>query len=233
MTAAHYLAQASAGPAYTPTGLPIRIVLADDHRLMRRSLRLMLESENDVQVVGEAGDLFTAIRTVKGHMPHVLLLDVQIPGGSCIGVIRRLRAEVPDTEIVVLTTEESPVFARQALDAGAVGYVLKDNAGADLSKAIRCAVRGEEYVSRRIAARLDALRRAVGVDGLSVRETEVLRLIALGLTSGEISENLHLSKRTVESHRRRIHHKLGLGKRSELVRYAMTRNLIGDRESVE
>ncbi|HTX12978.1 MAG TPA: response regulator transcription factor [Solirubrobacteraceae bacterium] len=207
----------------------IRVVLADDHRVRRRSLRLLLESENDVQVVAEAGDLFSTIRHVKGSVPHVLLLDLQVPGGSSIEAIRRLRAEVPETEIVVLTTEESPVFAQQALDAGAVGYVLKDNLDGELPRAIRHAAGGQEFVSPRVAARQDALRRAVEVDGLSARETEVLRLIALGLTSGEISEKLHLSRRTVDSHRRRIHRKLGLGKRSELVRYAMTRNLIGDR----
>ncbi|MGO9906013.1 MAG: response regulator [Solirubrobacteraceae bacterium] len=226
MTVAAHLPQASGAPAYSPPAAsPLKVVLADDHRLRRRSLRLLLEAENDVQVIAEAGDLFTAIRHVKGHVPHVLLLDLQMPGGSSIEAIRRLRAEVTETEIVVLTTEESPVFAQQALEAGAVGYVLKDNADGELPQAIRRAARGQEYVSRRVAARLEALHRAVDIDGLSARETEVLRLIALGLTSGEISEKLHLSRRTVDSHRRRIHRKLGLGKRSELVRYAMARNL--------
>ncbi|MGP0037883.1 MAG: response regulator [Solirubrobacteraceae bacterium] len=226
MTVAAHLPQASGAPAYSPPAAsPLKVVLADDHRLRRRSLRLLLEAENDVQVIAEAGDLFTAIRHVKGHVPHVLLLDLQMPGGSSIEAIRRLRAEVTETEIVVLTTEESPVFAQQALEAGAVGYVLKDNVDGELPQAIRRAARGQEYVSRRVAARLEALHRAVDIDGLSARETEVLRLIALGLTSGEISEKLHLSRRTVDSHRRRIHRKLGLGKRSELVRYAMARNL--------
>ena len=226
MTVAAHLPQASGAPAYSPPAAsPLKVVLADDHRLRRRSLRLLSEAENDVQVIAEAGDLFTAIRHVKGHVPHVFLLDLQMPGGSSIEAIRRLRAEVTETEIVVLTTEESPVFAQQALEAGAVGYVLKDNADGELPQAIRRAARGQEYVSRRVAARLEALHRAVDIDGLSARETEVLRLIALGLTSGEISEKLHLSRRTVDSHRRRIHRKLGLGKRSELVRYAMARNL--------
>ena len=230
MTAVQLLAQASGGLRYSPAGSPIRVVLADDHRAMRRSLRLLLESEDDVRVVAEAGDVFTAIRHAKGHVPHVLLLDLQMPGGSSIETIRRLRTEVPETEIVVLTLEDSPGFAQQALHAGAIGYVLKDNADDDLSQAVRSAARGDVYVSRRVAARLEAVRRAIDADGLSARETEVLRLIALGLTSGEISEKLHLSRRTVESHRRRIHRKLGLGKRSELVRYAMTRNLIGEQK---
>jgi two-component system, NarL family, response regulator NreC len=224
------LAQApNSDSAYSPLGSPIKVVLADDHRAVRRSLRLLLEREKDVHVIAEAGDLFTAIRHVKGHAPHVLLLNLWLPGGSSIEAITRLRAEVPETEIVVLTTEDSPVFVQQALDAGAIGFVLKDSADGELSQAVRCAASREKYLSPRVAARLDAVRRAVDVDGLSPRETEVLRLIALGLTSAEISEQLHLSRRTVESHRRRIHRKLGLGKRSELVRYAMKHNLIRDR----
>jgi two-component system response regulator NreC len=231
MTATLQLAQApSRGRAYSPpAGSPIMVVLADDHRVVRRSLRLLLESENDVEVVAEAGELFTALRHVKGHVPHVLLLDLRMPGGSSIEAIRRLRAEVPETEIVVLAMDDNPVFAQQAIDAGAIGYVLRENADDELSQAVRDAARGEAYVSQRIAARLEGLRRAVDIDGLSPRETEVLRLIALGLTSGEISERLHLSRRTVDSHRRRIHRKLGLGKRSELVRYAIARDLMGDR----
>jgi two-component system response regulator NreC len=209
---------------------PVKVVLADDHREVRRNLRALLASERGIEVVAEAGDLLTAIRHVKGHVPHVLLLDLRVPGVSSIGAMRRLRAEAPETEIVVLTIEDSPVFAQQAIDAGAVGYVLKENADGELSRAVRRAARGEEYVSPRVAARLDALRRAVDIDGLTPRETEVLRLIALGLTSGEIAEQLFLSTRTVDSHRKQIHRKLGLGKRSELVRYAMRRNLVGDHE---
>jgi two-component system, NarL family, response regulator NreC len=203
-------------------------VLVDDQREVRRNLRLLLASEHDIDVIAEAGDLATAIRHIKGHEPHVLVLDLRLPGGSSIQAIRRLRAEVPDTEIVVLTTEGSPVFAQQAIDSGAVGYVLNDNADGQLSHAVRCAARGEQYVSPRVAARLAALRRAVDIDGLTSRETAVLRLTALGLTSSEISETLQVSRRTIDTHRRHIHRKLGLGKRSELVRYAMARNLIGD-----
>ena len=195
---------------------------------MRRALRLWLESEKNVAVIAEAGDVPTAIRHVKRNLPHVLLLDLQMPNGSSIEAIRRLREEVPETQIVVATMEESPLFARRALDAGAVGYVLKDNADTELQAAVRCAARGEEHVSPCVAARLDGLRRAAQDGGLSPRETDVLRLIALGLTSAEMSVMLHLSQRTVEAHRRRIHRKLGLGKRSELVRYALSRHLIGD-----
>jgi len=219
--------------APAPADTDIKVVLADDHREVRRNLRLFLTDEHGIAVVAEASDLFSAIREVEGHAPHVLLLDLRTPGGSSIDVIRRLRAEAPETEIVVVTMEDSPVFAQQAIDAGAVGYVLKENADGELSHAVRCAARGEEYISARVAARLDALRRAVDIDGLSPRETEVLRLIALGLTSSEISDKLHLSRRTIDAHRRRIHRKLGLGKRSDLVRYAIRANLVGGEEGAD
>ncbi|MFZ0970662.1 MAG: response regulator transcription factor [Solirubrobacteraceae bacterium] len=229
MSANLQLARSSTDPARTvQADAPIKLVLADDHHVVRRALRLWLESDKDVEVIAEAGDVPTAIRHVKRHRPHVLLLDLQMPDGSSIDAIRRLREEVPETQIVVATTEESPLFARHALDTGAIGYVLKDNADTELQTAVRSAARGEEYVSPRVAARLDGLRRATQNDGLSPRETDVLRLIALGLTSAEMSGLLHLSPRTIESHRRRIHRKLGLGKRSELVRYAFARHLIGD-----
>jgi two-component system response regulator NreC len=227
------LAQPSTSAGYPPRACsPIKVVLADDHRVARRSLRRLLDGERDVEVIAEAGDLFTAMRHVKGHLPHVLVLDLQMPDGSSVEVIRRLRAEVPETKVVVVTGEDDPVFARQAIDAGAVGFVLKDNSDAELTVAVRSAARGERYVSLCMAARLDALRRAVDREGLSPRETDVLRLTALGFTSAEISNKLHLSKRTVESHRLRIHRKLGLAKRSELVGYALSRHLIGDSPDV-
>lgn len=215
-----------------PVDCEIRVVLADDQSLVRRGLRLMVAGKNGIAVVAEGVDLLTALRHVKGRAPHVLLLDLSMPGGSSIEAIRRLRAEAPESKIVVVTMEDNPVFARQAIDAGAVGYVLKDDAEGDLLHVVQLAARGKEYVSPRVAARLDAFHRAVEIDGLSSRETEVVRLIALGFTSSEIAEHLHLSRRTVETHRTHVHGKLGLGKRSELVRYAIERNLIGtDRDA--
>jgi two-component system response regulator NreC len=205
---------------------PIRVVLADDHRLVRRTLRLLLDGEQGVKVVAEASDLPDVIRHVQGQLPHVLVLDLQMPGGSSIEAIRSLRREVPETAIVVLTMEQSPAFAQRALDAGAVGFVLKDRADTELTEALRRAVRGEESVSPRVAAGLDALRRTANGDGLSPRESEVLRLIALGYTSAEIAGKLHLSRRTIETHRARIHRKLGLDTRAELVHFALRRHLI-------
>jgi two-component system response regulator NreC len=206
----------------------IRVILADDHAMARRNLRLMLDREEGMQVIAEAEDISAVARNVIAHLPHVLILDLRLPNGSSISAIRRLREEVPDTEIVVLTMEESPAFAHQALSAGAVGFVVKDRADGELPSAVRRAARGEEYVSPRVAAKLEALRDALNGNGLSPRETEVLRLIALGYTSAEIAQGLHLSRRTIETHRARIHHKLGLRTRAELVQYALGRHLIGD-----
>jgi two-component system response regulator NreC len=204
----------------------IRVVLADDHALMRRGLRLLLDSEEGVDVIAEACDLKAVMRHVHGHLPHVLVLDLSMPNGSSIEAIRGLREDVPGTEIVVLTMEDSPAFAEQALSAGAIGFVLKDFAETELAQAVRSAARGERYLSPRVTARLEAMRRAVGDDELTPRETEVLRLIALGNTSAEVARKLHLSRRTVESHRSRMHRKLGMSTRAELVSYALGRGLL-------
>jgi two-component system response regulator NreC len=135
--------------------------LADDHDLMLRSLGLLLEGENDVDVIAEAGDLTSAEGYVRRHKPHVLVLDLHLSGGS-IAMIGRLRTEAPDTEIVVLTMKDNPVFAEHALASGALGFVLKELADAELPLAVRAAARGEQYVSPRVAARLDALRASLG-----------------------------------------------------------------------
>jgi len=204
----------------------IRVVLADDHALMRRSLRLLLDSAEGIEVVDEASDLAEVTHHVHGHRPHVLVLDLGMPNGSSIEVIRLLRKQVPDTEIVVLTMEDGPGFAQQALDAGAIGFVLKDYADTELPRAVRSTARGEEYLSPRVAARLQSLRRSVADDNLTLRETDVLRLIGLGHTSAEIAAKLHLSRRTVETYRTRLYRKLGVATRAELVRYALGRGLL-------
>lgn len=206
---------------------PIRVVLADDHAMVRRTLRLVLESERDVDVIAEAIDLSAVTRHVGRHVPQVLVLDLRLPNGSSIEMIRQLRMRFPETEVVVLTMEESPLFAQHAMDAGATGFVVKDRADTDLLAAVRLAARGEEYVSPRVASGLEALHRATNGDGLTERETEIVRLIALGHTSAEIAGQLHLSRRTVETHRTRIHRKLGLGTRAEVVQFALQRRLIG------
>ena len=205
---------------------PIRVVLADDHTMMRRTLRLLLDGEDGVEVIAEADDLASVMRNVLAHQPHVLVLDLNMPDVSGIEALSQLRERVPETQIVVMTMQDSPAFAQRAFAAGAIGFVVKELADEELPEAVRAAARGEEYVSPRMAARLDALHQALAEDKLTAREVEVLRLIALGHTSVEIARKLHLSPRTVETHRARIHGKLGLATRAELVRYALGRGLL-------
>jgi two-component system, NarL family, response regulator NreC len=137
---------------------PIHVVLADDHTLMRRGVRMLLDDEQDVQVIAEASDLESVARGVRSHQPHVLVLDLNMPGGSSIEAIGRLRERSPDTQIVAMTMEDSAAFAQRALAAGAAGFVLKDLADTELPEAIRAAAGGEEYISPRVAPRLEALR---------------------------------------------------------------------------
>jgi two-component system response regulator NreC len=204
----------------------IRVILADDHALMRRSLRLLLDNEADLEVIAEADELPLVVRHVHGHRPNVLVLDLSMPGSSGVEAIAGMREAVPETQVVVLTLEENPVYAQRALNAGALGYVLKTHADEELPAAVRAAARGEESISPPVAARLNGLQSSQVQDKLSGREIEVLRLIALGHTSVEIAHKLHLSPRTIETHRTRIHRKLGLSSRSELVRYALGRGLL-------
>ena len=207
--------------------LPITVVLADDHASLRRTLRRLLDVEGSVSVVEEAADLRSAIEHVHRGRPRVLVLELAMPNGSTIEGIRRLRTEMPLTEIVVLTTEESALAAQQLLAAGAVAFVSKDRAETELLQAVHRAAHGEEFVSPQVATGLEVLRRTADSGLLSSREVEILRLIALGYTSAEIAAQLHLSRRTVETHRARIFEKLELRTRAGLVRYALDRHLIG------
>jgi two-component system response regulator NreC len=199
----------------------IRIVLADDHQVVRRGLQLVLGSEPDFEVVAEAGDVDTARRYVRGHKPDVLVVDLNMPGGSVLEAIPSLRQEAPATQIVVLTMQEDPAFAREALRAGALAYVLKEAAENELVEAIRRAASGEIYLNPQLGARIAAEPPPGPPDDLTEREVDVLRRIALGHTNREIAEQLYLSVRTVETHRQHIQRKLGLDTRAELVAYAV------------
>jgi two-component system response regulator NreC len=223
----HLAAVGSGTEGWDRPELPILVVLAEDHPRMRRSLRRLLDGEKDVKVVAEVADLSRVMPCVHRHMPHVLVLDLQTPKGSSLELIKQLRAGAPATEIVVVTMEARPLSAQRAIDAGAVGFVLKDKADTELPVAVRTAAEGGDFVSPHVAAGLDALRRAVSGDGLSPRETEVLRLIALGHTNAEIAAMLHHSRRAVETQRADIHRRLGLTTRAQLVHYALRRHLIG------
>jgi two-component system response regulator NreC len=206
----------------------ITIVLADDHSVVRSGLRMLLEAEDDMQVVAEAGDVDAAQRYVLGHKPTVLVLDLNMPGGSSLGAIPEVASASPKTSVVVLTMQEDPAFAREALRAGARGYVLKHSAGTELVQAIRAAAGGGTWLNPDLGARMAATPDGpVGaLAELSERELEVLRLIALGHTNNEIAQQLFLSVRTVETHRAHIQQKLGVSTRAELVRYALDHDLI-------
>jgi two-component system response regulator NreC len=205
---------------------PLRIVIADDHSVVRRGLRQLLEDEEGLEIVAEAEDLDGARRYVLGHKPDVLVLDLNMPGGSSLEAIPQIRADSPETQIVILTMQNEPAYAREALSAGVLGYVLKEAADDELVEAVRRAAAGDTFLNPRLGARVAAEPPPGPPDGLSEREVEVLRMIALGHTNAEIAESLYLSVRTVETHRAHIQQKLRLGSRAELVRYALDHRLV-------
>jgi two-component system, NarL family, response regulator NreC len=209
---------------------PITIVLADDHLVVRSGLRMVLERAGGFEVVSEAGDADSALRTVLGHKPAILVLDLNMPGElTSLDAIPRVREVSPATRVVVLTMQDDPQFARRALRAGAAGYVLKEAADDELVEAVRCVAEGGTYLNPRLGAMLAAAppEPSGPPDDLTEREVEVLRLIALGNTNAEIAEQLYLSVRTVESHRAHIQQKLGRSTRAELVRYALDHGFVG------
>ena len=205
----------------------LRLVLADDHAVVRAGLRTLLESEGEFEVVAEAGDVDGARRYLLGHHPDVLILDLNMPGEDSLEAIPSFFEASPDTRIVVLTMQQDPAFAREALRQGVQGYVLKEGAHEELITAVRNAAEGRTYLSPELGGRLAAEPDAGGPpDDLTEREVEVLRLIALGHTNPEIAGQLYLSVRTVESHRAHIQSKLGRSTRAELVRYALDHGLV-------
>lgn len=203
----------------------IRIVLADDHAVVRSALRMLLDAEPEMEVVAEAGDVEAAIRYVRGHRPDVLILDLNMPGRASLDALPDIAEASPETNIVVLTMQSEPAFAREAMQAGVRGYILKEAADAELVKAVNLAAQGQTYLQPDLGARL-AAEPAGHEDDLSQRELEILRYIALGHTNAEIAEQLFISVRTVESHRSHIQQKLRVSKRSELVRYALERGML-------
>lgn len=212
-----------------PRQRAIRVVLADDHGVVRAALRALLDGRPDVEVVGEAATLAATREAVAATAPDVLVLDVNMPDGLGVDAVARLREQAPATRIVLLTMERDVGLARTALDAGALGYLFKDAAHAELVEALHAAMAGRRHLSPALAAGLSRDGPSAGVPALSPRETEVLREVALGLTNREIGERLGLSIRTVETHRLHIGQKLGLATRPELVRYALDHGLIDAR----
>jgi two-component system, NarL family, response regulator NreC len=204
----------------------ITVVIADDHAVVRKGLRLLVDAEPGLRVVAEAGDVPDAVRLTKAHRPRVLVLDLNMPGGSSLDAIPELAAGA--TAVVVLTMQDDPSFARQALQTGALGFVLKEAADDELLEAIRLVATGETYLNPRLGAKLAAQppKPAGPPDDLTEREVEVLRLIALGHTNAEIGAQLYLSTRTVETHRAHIQQKLRRSSRADLVRYALEHDLV-------
>ena len=208
----------------------ITVLLADDHAVVRAGLRLLLDGDERLQVVAEAGDVDDALRRVAALRPTVLVLDLNMPGRPSLEAIPDIRQAAPGTRVVVLTMQSETSFAREALRAGASAYVLKEAADEELLDAVRSAAAGETYLNPRLGARLatEPPPSTGPPDGLSERELEILRLTALGHTSSEIAGSLYLSVRTVETHRAHIQQKLRLSTRAELVRYALHHHLLDD-----
>jgi len=210
----------------------IRVLVVDDHAVVRSGLRLLIDAEDDMETVGEAGNVRDAVFEARSSSPDLILMDVVMPGESGLEGVPKLLHEHPDTKVLVLSMQDDPRYVREAFAAGASGYVLKEAADAEVVNAIREVARGGRYVhpelgARLVAAEADAAREAEQ-DPLSDREREVLRLLALGFTNQEIAKQLFISVRTAETHRAHVMQKLRLGSRAELVRYAIARGMLDE-----
>jgi two-component system, NarL family, response regulator NreC len=212
--------------------MAIRLLIVDDHQLVRAGLRKLLEAEEDIAVDDEAGNAYDAVRLARLHKPDVILLDVVMPGGSGLDAIPEILVAAPGAKVLAVSMQDDPSYVRQAFAAGAKGYVLKEAADDELLAAVREVAGGGTYVDHQLGARLAAADAAATAeqeaDPLSDREREVLRLLALGHTNQEISKLLFISVRTAETHRARIMQKLGLDTRAELVRHALDRGLLAE-----
>ncbi|MBA2461022.1 MAG: response regulator transcription factor [Actinobacteria bacterium] len=210
----------------------IRVVVVDDHAVVRSGIRLLLEGHEDIEVVGEGGTADEAVRAARLEQPDVVLLDVVMPGETGIEATPKILAAAPGARVLLLSMQDDPNYVRQAFAAGAHGYVLKEAADVEVVQAVREVAGGGRYVHPALGARLvtadveAAAERAA--DPLSEREHEVLRLLALGHTNQEIAKQLYISVRTAETHRAHIMRKLDLASRAELVRYAIAHGLLDD-----
>jgi two-component system response regulator NreC len=210
--------------------MSIRVLIVDDHAVVRAGLRMLIDSESDMETVGEAGSVRDAIFEARTATPDLVLMDVVMPGESGLSGVPKLLHEHPQLKVLVLSMQDDPRYVREAFAAGAAGYVLKEAADVEVVQAIREVARGGRYVhpelgARMVAAEAEAERRADS-DPLSDREREVLRLLAHGYTNQEIAKQLYISVRTAETHRAHVMQKLRLGSRAELVSYALANGLL-------
>jgi two-component system response regulator NreC len=207
-----------------------RVLIVDDHAVVRSGLRLLIDAEEDLETAGEAASAREAIFEARSLKPDVILLDVVMPEQSGLEAIPQLVHENPDAKVLVLSMQDEPRYVREAFETGASGYVLKEAADSELVAAIREVAKGGRYVHPELGARLVAAdteeRRRAEEDPLSEREREVLHLLALGHTNQEIAKQLFISVRTAETHRAHIMQKLRLTSRAELVRYALDQGLL-------
>lgn len=211
----------------------IRILVADDHTLLRNGIRALLEDQPDFKIVGEAEDGREAVRMVDQLRPHVVLMDISMPLLNGLEATRQIKREHPEVNVLILTMYEHEEYFREVLDAGASGYIIKRAAASELVAAIRAVFKGEAVLSPSITRLLleDYLRREINrsvteTDTLTPREREVLQLIAEGKTSREIAEILSLSIKTVQSHRASLMQKLDLHDRGDLIKYAIQKKII-------
>ncbi len=212
--------------------MTIRVLIVDDHAVVRSGLRLVLDAEPDIEAVAEAPNADRAVFEALEHRPDVVLMDVVMPGKSGIEGLPAVLQAVPETKVLVLSMQDDPRYVREAFGAGASGYVLKEAADAEVVAAVRAVTAGERYLHPALGARLVAAeaeeRRRAASDPLSEREQEILRLLALGHTNQEIAKMLYISVRTAETHRAHVMQKLGLSSRAELVRYALAEGLLAE-----
>ncbi|MFO7251305.1 MAG: response regulator transcription factor [Actinomycetes bacterium] len=205
---------------------PIRVLLVDDHPVVRMGLRGMLEHDPGIVIVGEAGSGDEAVALARALAPDVILMDLRMPNGDGVSATRRILAERPEAKVVVLTTYETDQDIVPAVEAGATGYLLKDTSREDLIAAVAAARRGETVLSPSVATRLVSRMRAPAQETLTPRETEVLALVARGLTNAEIGRALFISETTVKTHLIRVFGKLGVSDRTAAVTTALERGLL-------
>jgi len=213
---------------------PIRILIADDHAVMRAGLRLLLNGQEDMQVVDEAGDGWQTVEKAVSLRPDIVLLDITMPGLSGLEAARQIRQRAPEVKLLVLTMHDDEAYLRQFLQVGAAGYVVKKAADTELVAAIRAVNCGESFIHPSLTRVLidgylhqpQPVRAKESAEELTRRETEVLRLVAQGYTSQQIAQSLSISVTTVETHRAHIMEKLGLRGRAQLFRYAVSRGLL-------